>query len=280
MAKVLGKGLGALIKSYNKDVESSIHDYLSIDMIIMNKHQPRQSFNNKDMNHLVESIKNKGIIQPLSVRQINKNLFELIAGERRYRAAVKLGLKSVPVHIMKIKDEAEMMEIALIENIQRINLNPIEEAEAFAVLRDKYNFSQLKIAQTIAKSRSEVANKLRLLQLPQQVKNSLKLGHIYYAHARALLAIKNPSKMLLAYNMILNNKLNARQTEQLVSKYNNQKEKIKKPISKLEMETNKINKQLPKYANVILQSSKKGILKLKFNNKDELDKLISILIKS
>ena len=278
MGKVLGKGLGALIKSYDKDLQSSMQDQLPINMIKVNKHQPRQSFHNKDMDDLITSIRNKGIIQPLTVRQINENLFELVAGERRLRAATKLGLKSVPVHILQVSDDAEMMEMALIENIQRVNLNSIEEAEAFAVLRDKYNFSQLQIAETISKSRSEVANKLRLLQLPKKIKDSLKNGEIQYGHARTILSIDSSTKMLKIFNLIIKSNLNVRQCEKLVNQYNKQKKVIKKPASNLLKKTKNINETLPKHMEVTLKDNEAGILKINFKSKNELNKLLNILL--
>lgn len=279
MAKVLGKGLGALIKSYNKDLQSSMQDQLPIKTIVANKHQPRQSFHNKDMDDLIMSIRNKGIIQPLTVRQIGENLFELVAGERRLRAATKLGLKSVPVHVLQIEDDAEMMEMALIENIQRVNLNPIEEAEAFAVLRDKYNFSQLQIAETISKSRSEVANKLRLLQLPKKIKDSLKNGKIQYGHARTILSINSTTKILKIFNLIIKSNLNVRQCEQLVSQYKMQKKEIKKSASNLSKESKNINENLPQHLKVTFKNHGTGILKINFKSRNELNELLTILLK-
>ena len=164
MAKVLGKGLEALIKNYSQDNQNN-QTKISISDIITNQHQPRTHFDDQKMNMLINSIKEKGIIQPLTVRKNkNNNKFELIAGERRLRAAKAAGLKTVPVFIITIDNLAEMMELALIENIQRVDLNPIEEAEGYLVLQAKYNFTQNQIAKSVSKSRSEISNKLRLLK--------------------------------------------------------------------------------------------------------------------
>ena len=141
MAKVLGKGLKALIQSYGEESNISFAN-VPIKNIIKNKYQPRKNFSNDEMKSLIYSIKEKGIMQPLAVRKINKDQFELIAGERRLRAAFELKFSSIPVYIINIKNESEMMEYALIENIQRINLSPLEEASGYKLLKEKYNYSQ------------------------------------------------------------------------------------------------------------------------------------------
>ena len=146
MTKVLGKGLGALIKNYNSNIESEeFNPELPIKKIVPNKNQPRKIFDEKQLSSLIESVKEKGIIQPISVRKINDDTFEIIAGERRYRAAKTIKLHSIPAYILKINDSFEMMELALIENIQRSNLNAMEEAEGYLLLKNKYNFSQIEI---------------------------------------------------------------------------------------------------------------------------------------
>jgi ParB family chromosome partitioning protein len=206
MAKVLGKGLGAIIRTHNADVNPQSTNYdLDIKKIIPNSNQPRQNFNTKAMEALVHSIKEQGILQPLAVRKINKNSYELIAGERRLRAAQNIGLKTVPVYIIKIDNESEMMELALIENIQRDDLNAIEEAEGYAILSGKYNFTQEKIAQKVSKSRPEIANKLRLLKLPPIIQESLRNNEIDYGHARALLSFRE-SKIILKILLIIQGK--------------------------------------------------------------------------
>ena len=181
MAKVLGKGLGALIKTYNSDVKQTSENYdLDITKIVPNSNQPRRKFDEKSMADLIESINEKGILQPLAVRNIDDDSYELIAGERRLRAAQSIGLKTVPAFIIKVKNESEMMELALIENIQRDNLNSIEEAEGYAILSGKFNFTQNEIAKKVSKSRSEIANKLRLLKLPPLIQKSLRNNEINY----------------------------------------------------------------------------------------------------
>ena len=274
MAKVLGKGLEALIKNYSQDNQNN-QTNISVSDIITNQHQPRTHFNKEKMNMLIESIKEKGIIQPLTVRKNKKNQFELIAGERRLRAAKAAGLKSVPVFIISIDNLAEMMELALIENIQRVDLNPIEEAEGYLVLKEKYNFTQNQIAKSVSKSRSEISNKLRLLKLPKKIKEALLQNKIFYAHARSLLSINNISIMINIYNQIIKNKLNARQTETLVKQCQNiiPKTKDKKAYQFLKYEQvlqNILN------TSVIIQfnDKSKGNIKVQFKNKKELDSII------
>ena len=274
MAKVLGKGLEALIKNYSDDNQNT-QTKIAISDIITNQHQPRTHFDDEKMNMLINSIKEKGIIQPLTVRKNDKKQFELIAGERRLRAAKAAGLKTVPVFIITVNNLAEMMELALIENIQRVDLNPIEEAEGYLVLQEKYNFTQNEIAKSVSKSRSEISNKLRLLKLPKKIMEGLVQNKIFYAHARSLLAIDNQAIMLDIYKQIINNKLNARQTEILVKECQNivAQKKNKKTYNFLKFE--QILQNVLNASVVIKGSSKtKGEIKIKFKNKKEFDSII------
>ena len=272
MAKVLGKGLGALIKTYSSNLTDN-HTMVLIKSIIPNKNQPRQHFNPEKMNALSESIKIKGILQPLSIRKLNNNAYELIAGERRLRAAKQAGLKYVPVYILNIKNESEMMELALIENIQRDDLNAMEEAEGYAVLSGKYNFTQSKIAKQVAKSRSEIANKLRLLKLPPKIQESLRKKEIEYGHARALLSFRESSKIFKVFNEIVKNKLNVRQTELLIKSIN-----IVRKNKKISTPHKKTEKKLAKYltTNVIINitKSKQGKIVINFKGQADLNRII------
>ena len=149
MNKKLGKGLQALIKSYETDKPDLLNQGIPVDKIIPNKNQPRQIFNDSDMENLVQSITKHGVLQPISVRKID-NQYELIAGERRFKAAKKAKLKKIPAYVLSVGSESEMMEYALIENIQRVDLNPIEEAEGYAILSGKYKFTHAKLERLIA----------------------------------------------------------------------------------------------------------------------------------
>ena len=274
MAKVLGKGLEALIKNYSQDNKSN-QTMIAVNDIITNQHQPRTHFNSEKMNMLIDSIKEKGIIQPLTVRKNKKSNFELIAGERRLRAAKAIGLKTVPVFIISVNNIAEMMELALIENIQRVDLNPLEEAEGYFVLSNKYKFSQNEIAKSVAKSRSEITNKMRLLKLPEIVKKGLKENKIFYGHARALLSLSEETKIQKVYTQILNNKLSARQTEVLIKEIQkNKRTKIKEKQFKFLKQEQELQKLLKTNISIKANKEKKGFIKIKFQNIEKLEKII------
>ena len=275
MAKVLGKGLEALIKNYSQENQNN-QSTIEVVNIITNQHQPRINFDENKMRMLIDSIREKGIIQPLTVRKKGEGKFELIAGERRLRAAQAVGLKSVPVFIIAVDNIAEMMELALIENIQRVDLNPIEEAEGYLVLKEKYNFTQDKIAKSVSKSRSEISNKLRLLKLPAIIKTGLLENKIYYAHARSLLSIRDKHLTLKIYNQITANKLSARQTELLVKQSQNIKDNH---ITKKKYQFLKKEQILQKIFNtqVLINANKKtkGEIKIKFKNLKKLEEIIN-----
>ena len=274
MANSLGKGLEALIKSYNTDQTNSDYNIL-IKNIIPNKNQPRQHFDKDELNELSSSIKKHGIIQPISVRKINDTQFELIAGERRLRASKQAGLKKIPAYIINISSNAEMMEYALIENIQRVDLNPIEEAEGYAILSGKHNYTHSKIAEYVSKSRTEISNKLRLLNLPPIVKEGLKESSIEYGHARALLSLKKSTVMIRIFKKIINEKLKVRQTEILIKSINNKKNKINKKQSNY----HKIELELQNYLNtkIEIQSSnkEKGKIIINFSSNEKLNQIIN-----
>ncbi|HBO16382.1 MAG: Stage 0 sporulation protein J [Candidatus Moranbacteria bacterium GW2011_GWE2_35_2-] len=232
----LGRGLASLIPQKNKksedegdvslntdfsqrgdrsDRESDADDYypneVEIDRIKANPYQPRTDFDQEKLEELSKSIKNHGIIQPLVVSR-QGNGFELIAGERRFQAAKLAGFKKVPVVVRQI-DDKQKLEMAIIENVQRHNLNPIEEARAYQRLADEFQMNQEDVAQRMGKNRSTVANKLRLLQLPIQAQKALISGQISEGHAKALLAVDSAEKQLMLLEMILKNNLTVRQSE-------------------------------------------------------------------
>tara|TARA_Y100001960_G_C14487049_1_gene734775 strand:- start:19 stop:867 length:849 start_codon:yes stop_codon:yes gene_type:complete len=274
MANSLGKGLEALIKSYNTDETNSDYNIL-IKNIVPNKNQPRQHFDKDELNELSSSIKKHGIIQPISVRKINDTQFELIAGERRLRASKQAGLKKIPAYIINISSNAEMMEYALIENIQRVDLNPIEEAEGYAILSGKHNYTHSKIAEYVSKSRTEISNKLRLLNLPPIVKEGLKESSIEYGHARALLSLKKSTVMIRIFKKIINEKLNVRQTEILIKSINNKKNKINKKQSNY----HKIELELQNYLNTKIEikssNKEKGKIIINFSSNEKLNQIIN-----
>ena len=274
MTKVLGKGLGALIKNYNSNVESEeFNPELPINNIVPNKNQPRKNFDKQQLNSLIESIKEKGIIQPISVRK-NNGSFEIIAGERRFRAAKAIKLTTIPAYILKINDNFEMMELALIENIQRANLNSMEEAEGYLLLKNKYNFNQSEIAKKISKSRSEIANKMRLLKLPENIQESLKNRKIEYGHARTLLSLKNKSLINTVHKKIIDQNLSVRDTELLIKKINNPQNKQKIIKTKIHPKEKKLTDYFDSNVKIKFKSKHSGKIEINFRSKKNLNKII------
>ena len=209
----LGKGLSALMRE--NAVESSTDvNKLSINEIIPNKDQPRKTFDEGALQELADSIIQHGVLQPLLVRPLPTGGYQLVAGERRYRASRIAGLKEVPVVIRELSD-VETMEIAIIENLQREDLNPIEEAEGLQALIDRCGFTQEDVAVSVGKSRSAIANSLRLLKLPQEVRDMTREGKLSAGHARALLAFDNEAMIYEVADNIIKNNLTVRNVERL-----------------------------------------------------------------
>ncbi len=233
--KRLGRGINALIReTTDESVQTNPIFHVSLKLVSANPHQPRQKFDEKSLKELAESIREKGIIQPITVRTRDKG-YELIAGERRLRAAKLAGLTEVPVHVLEIEDDVEMMEMALIENIQRENLNVVEEAEAYAMLNSNYKLSHTAIAKAVGKSRANISNTLRLLKLPAEVIESLRKNEISAGHARALLGLKKTSQMLLLWKRIVERQESVRTVEELVTQMRNGKAPVKKRPKKLKL---------------------------------------------
>ena len=232
----LGRGLASLIPSKNKPSGSenlpqnlkqdltissgkAIQDdflEIPIEKIAMNPQQPRHTFNEKELQELADSIKEHGIIQPLVAAKIAPDQYELIAGERRLKAARLAGLKTVPVIVREEAGEREKLELALVENIQREDLGVLEEARAYKKLNEEFDLTQEEIAERVGKSRSAVANKMRLLGLPIEIQRALQEGQITEGHARSILAVENPEKQRALFELILKNNLTVRQTEDKV----------------------------------------------------------------
>jgi len=282
--KRLGKGLEALITSYTtKDGDRYLDGAVPIEQIIANRNQPRQDFNPKEMQELTDSIKANGILQPLTVRDLDDGKFELIAGERRLRSAREAGLETVPVYILSIEADVEMMEYALIENIQRVDLNPIEEAEGYAILCGKYNLAQEEIAKRVGKSRPAIANSLRLLKLPPEIKSALKSGDISAGHARAILGVRKSLQMITLYQKVMRSGLNVRQTEELVkniAESSKELQKIQKSAPRnseiIQIENNLISKFGTK---VVIQKKRggKGKIQIEFYSENDLQRILDIL---
>ncbi len=188
---------------------------LKIDKIVTNSNQPRKYFDNGKMSELKDSIKNSGLLQPITVRKISSGKYEIVAGERRYRACRELGMESIPVIEMNVGD-ARGYELSVLENIQRENLNPIEEAESYLMLMEVYGYTQEKLSEKLGKTRSSVSNKMRILKLPASVKEMVKKGEISYGHARTLLSLSDEKKIEEAAKEIINKGYSVRETERRV----------------------------------------------------------------
>ena len=212
----LGKGLGALMLENNTDSMVST-DTLAVNDIIPNKEQPRKTFDEAALQELADSIKQHGVLQPLLVRPLTTGGYQLVAGERRWRASRLAELKEVPVIIKELSD-TEAMEIAIIENLQREDLNPIEEAEGLQALIDKCGFTQEEVATSVGKSRPAITNALRLLRLPEEVRQMTKDGDISAGHTRALLAFDNEPMMLECAKQIVDKKLTVRDVEKMAKR--------------------------------------------------------------
>jgi len=213
--KALGKGISALIP--NKEPESTKREevlYIKLEQIRPSPLQPRVDFDNQSMEELTQSIKEKGVIQPVLVRRTGDN-FELIAGERRFRAANLLNLKEIPAIVKNVEDR-DSLEIALIENIQRQSLNPIEEAHAYQFLIDKFQVTHEKISEVIGKARVSVTNTLRLLNLPAEIQGEMKKGRISFAHGRALLEVEDLTQQRRLTQEIISKELSVRELENLI----------------------------------------------------------------
>ena len=284
----LGKGLAALIPPGPEGAgEDGARFTIPVDTVDSNPFQPRKEFGDEQMADLINSIQAKGIIQPLTVRDGKNGRYELIAGERRLRAAKFLGLDRLPAYILSVDSDVDMMEYALIENIQRENLNPVEQAEAFALLNSKYDLTQEEIGQQVGLSRPAVANVLRILRLSNEVKQSLKKGEITMGHARALLAVRQPALRQRLWRKIVKEGLSVRQAEAAVRELTerpaaSRSRRGKKPdrpafIASLEEE---LIAHLGTKVRVNAQSGEAGTIKISYYSHTDLERLFRQIIDS
>ena len=280
--KRLGKGIDALIRPQsNQDVAPAGVISIQISDIKTNPHQPRKIFDKKSLEELAASIKEKGVITPITVK-VENNGYVLIAGERRLRASKLIKKKQIPAYIIELTSDSEMMEVALIENIQRENLNSIEESEAYAVLQGKFNLSQSKIAVAVGKSRTTITNALRLLQLPIEVKKSISDNRISAGHGRAILAMKSESKMLNLWKMILEQNLSVRSAEALVKgKTIKFSKKNKTTIKSKKASVRKIEDELISIFGTKVQlnhkDNKGGSIVVNYFSNDDLERLLDLI---
>ncbi len=285
-ASGLGKGLGSLLPGTD---ENSAGKYFicPVNAIRPNTYQPRKKMNSDALNELSSSIAEKGILQPLVVSSLNDNEYELIAGERRLQAAKLAGLEEVPV-ILREAGAQERLELALIENIQRQNLNPLEEAEAYQQLLDEFHLTQEEVAKQVGKERSTVANTLRLLNLPDYAREDLANGIISMGHARVLLSVTDQKDCRALRDEIINKKLSVRQTEEWAKRL---KEKAKKVASRRSTKKKgdlpedyckALNSDLVRYLGTkskIIQSGSRGKLEIEYYSPDDLERLLALIVR-
>ncbi|MFA6217478.1 MAG: ParB/RepB/Spo0J family partition protein [Candidatus Omnitrophota bacterium] len=272
--KALGKGINALIPQ-----KESIHEekiiFLAIDQIKPNPYQPREDFEPQSLEELTQSIKEKGVIQPILVRQRGEQ-YELIAGERRFRAASALNLKEIPV-IVKNVDDRDSLELSLIENIQRQNLNPVEEARAYHYLIEKYQLTQDEVSDVLGKSRATVANILRLLKLPIEIQDEIKKGRISFAHGRALLEVADVNRQRRLVQDIIAKSLSVRELESMIKTNRPRKAKILPTAQASEPYVVALEERLQQFLATkirITRKKKRGHILIEFYSQEDLERII------
>lgn len=273
----LGKGLDMIFMENNPESEN-VPITLNIIEIEPNQNQPRTDFDDESLKELARSIARHGVIQPIVVKPISSGKYKIIAGERRFRAAKSAGLVEVPVIIKDVTD-TQVMELALVENLQRENLNAIEEAKGYKALMDNYGFTQIQVAETVGKSRSYVANAIRLLNLPEKVVQKLKIGEITSGHARALLTFENNQDIEKALEVTISKNLSVRQLEELVKKTlikDSEESKSDEP-KRLDAFYEKIESDLyekfGRKVKIILGKRKKSVIQIEFSNEEDLSSM-------
>lgn len=276
----LGRGLDALIPDI-EPIEDRSKEYFqcNIELIRSNRFQPRLRFSDDELEELSRSIKEQGIIQPLLVRE-DDNGYELATGERRLRAAKMAGLSHVPVIVKSITD-SNLLEMSIVENIQREDLNPMEEAEAYNMLITEFDLTQDQVAARVGKSRSAVANFLRLRQLPEQIKVSIIDGALSMGHARALLGAKTSAQQNAAWRSVVSKGLSVRETESLINRLKSEEKKPKESLPSSEQRhLLSLADDLSRHFGTQVQIKRrgqKGTVEIKFYSNDDLDRLLSLL---
>mgnify|MGYP003291721471 CR=1 FL=1 len=276
----LGKGLDALFID-NSTEEGLSAITLNLNDIEPNREQPRKYFDEDALSELADSIETHGVIQPLLVRPLSDGGYQLIAGERRWRAARMAGLNEVPVVVREMSD-SEAMELALVENLQREDLNPIEEAEGFRLLMENYNLTQDQAAQRVGKSRPAVANAVRLLALPEELLEKVKYGTLSPGHARTLLSLEDAQKMIKVAEEIIKRNLSVRDSEKLVKtllhpkeeKKEKKKEKRDPYYDECEIA---IREELGRKAQIHVSKGNKGTIEIEFFSKSDLQSIMEAL---
>ncbi len=272
----LGKGLDALFADNSTIEEGKEIQTLRLSEIEPNRNQPRKEFDREALQQLADSIREHGVLQPLLVRAIGESSYQLVAGERRWRAARMAGVNEVPV-IIKELDDTQAMEIALIENLQREDLNPIEEALGYQVLTEQYNMTQDEVAKRVGKSRPVIANALRLLGLPPEIIEMVKHGDITSGHARALLAFESQQEMIEVAQKIISQGLTVREVEKLAKPKKEEERKVRSVDSYFKEVEFALVHTLGRKIKVKEKKDGKGVVQVEFYNKEDLAEIANRL---
>jgi ParB family transcriptional regulator, chromosome partitioning protein len=278
--KALGRGLSAMIPNFETEEARENLNEIDLSLISMNPLQPRKHFKEDVMNELVGSIRQRGIIQPVTVRR-KEDGYELIAGERRVRAARLAGLETIPAYVIDVASDEEMMELALIENIQREDLNPVDEAMGYTLLIEKYGISQEAIAAKVGKNRTTITNSVRLLKLPEEILNGLRDRKISTGHARSLLGLEEPKQQINLYHKIVNEGLSVRTVEEWVRKMTERRVRPQKKTE--ERSKNPYHRKIESLLQQTLgtrvkirSSTRGGKLEIEFYSPEDLERLIEL----
>jgi ParB family transcriptional regulator, chromosome partitioning protein len=287
MAKknALGRGLGALIEQEEKVEKVGSINEIEIEKIEANPYQPRTQFDEESLNELAESIKQLGIIQPVTVRPVDDNKYQLITGERRFRACKLAGLEKIPAYI-RPADNQGMLEMALVENIQREDLDAIEVALSYQQLIEECKITQENLSERVGKKRSTITNYLRLLRLPAEIQLGIRNRKVSMGHARTLISVDDPETQLMIYQQILKYDFSVRKTEEIVrelAEKQEETEKEKKPAYTQPEEYSKLEDHLARHFDTKVQFKKgasgKGKIIIPFKNDDDLERIIAIIDK-
>jgi len=271
--KVLGRGLDALIPKKTAAMLPREFTHLSLSRIKPAKHQPRQEVSEKELGELTRSIKEKGFIQPIVVREVDGGTYEVVAGERRYQAAKSLGLKEIPTIIKELDDE-NAFTLAIVENLQRQDLNPIEEAQAFKRLIEEFEFSLERVAQFVSKDKTTVVNTLRLLKLPNKIKEALGKGIITRTQARTILGVERLQDQEKLFHQILKEGLSVREIENKVRLVSKKKKKIDPFIVEVE---ERLQKLLGTKVKVFNKRNNRGRIVVEYYTLEDLERIIKRL---
>ena len=278
--KGLGKGLGALFGDAADEAASHDFEYLPLQRIEPNRDQPRTMFDEDGISTLADSMRVHGVLSPIMVRRVEGGFFQIIAGERRWRAAREAGLDQIPARVV-VADDKEALELAMVENLQREDLSPLDEARGYKVLMEDFNMTQEEVAHRVSKSRPAVANSLRLLSLPDELKELVLRKELSAGSARALLSLKSEARMRDAAKLVVSNDMSVREVEALVRKLNREKSsRSKQPVLEVNYlidAQNRLTSAMGRKV-TIRQSKGKGKIELEYYDPEDFDVLFDILL--